>query len=107
MQTPLVYGGYLYNLQVNGMLTCYDALTGEIRYKESLKETFSASGIAADGKLYFSSEEGNIYIIKAGPEFNMIAKNQLKDICMATPAISENTLYFRTRHHLIAVEQDK
>jgi outer membrane protein assembly factor BamB len=104
MQTPLIYKGYLYNLQVNGQLTCYDALTGEVKYKESLKEAFSASGIAADGKLFFSSEEGNIFVVKAGPMFQLLAKNALKDICMATPAISGNTIFFRTQHFLIAVE---
>ena len=104
MQTPLIYGGYLYNLQINGQLTCFDALTGIVKYKESLKEAFTASGIAADGKLYFSSEDGNVYVIKAGPEFQLLAKNALKDICMATPAISGNTLFFRTQHYLIAVE---
>jgi outer membrane protein assembly factor BamB len=104
MQTPLIYRGYLYNLQVNGLLTCFDALTGEIKYKENLKEAFSASGIAADGKLYFSSEEGNIYVIKAGSEYKLLAKNGLKDVCMATPAISENTVFFRTQHYVIAVE---
>ena len=104
MQTPLIYKGYLYNLQVNGQLICFDALTGEVKYKESLNEAFSASGIAADGKLFFSSEEGNIFVVKAGPVFQLLAKNALKDICMATPAISGNTLYFRTRHFLIAVE---
>ena len=104
MQTPLIYGGYLYNLQVNGQLTCFDALTGEVKYKESLNEAFSASGIAADGKLYFSSEDGNVYVVKAGSVFQLLAKNAMKDICMATPAISGNTLYFRTRHYLIAVE---
>lgn len=67
MQTPLIYRGYLYNLQVNGQLTCFDALTGEVKYKESLNEAFTASGIAADGKLYFSSEEGNVCVVKAGP----------------------------------------
>ncbi len=107
MQTPLVYKGYLYNLQVNGMFTCFDALTGEVKYKESLKEAFSASGIAADGKLYFSSEEGNIYVVKVGPEFKLIAKNSMKDVCMATPAISGNAIFFRTQHFLIAVEQAK
>lgn len=104
MQTPLVYNGYLYNLQVNGQITCFDALTGEVKYKDSLKEAFSASGVAADGKLYFSSEDGNIYVLQAGPEFKVLAKNPLKDVCMATPAISGNTLYFRTQHDLIAVE---
>jgi len=104
MQTPLIYRGYLYNLQVNGQLTCFDALSGLVSYKESLKEPFTASGIAADGKLYFSSEEGNIYVLKAGPVFQILARNALKDICMATPAISGNVIFFRTQHYLIAVE---
>jgi len=104
MQTPLIYQGYLYNLNVNGQLTCFDALTGEVKYKESLNEAFTASGIAADGKLYFSSEEGNVYVVKAGPTFQLLAKNDLKGICMATPAISGNTLFFRTQHAMIAIE---
>ena len=104
MQTPLIYHGYLYNLQINGQLTCFDALTGEVKYQETLKEAFTASGIAADGKLYFSSEEGNVYVLKAGPVFQLLAKNELKDICMATPAVSENALFFRTQHYLIAIE---
>ena len=89
---------------MNGQLTCFDALTGEVKYKESLNEAFTASGIAANGKLYFSSEEGNVYVVKAGPAFQLLAKNDLRDICMATPAISGNTLFFRTQHALIAIE---
>jgi outer membrane protein assembly factor BamB len=104
MQTPLIYDGLLYNLNINGQLTCYDALTGEIRYKESFKEAFSASAIAADGKIYLSSESGNVYVIQAGPQYKLISKNSLKDNCMATPAISGNRLYFRTQHSVIAIE---
>ncbi len=104
MQTPLVYNGLLYNLQVNGQLMCFDALTGELKYKDSLKDPFSASGVAADGKLYFSSEDGNVFVVQAGPEFKLLAKNPMKDVCMATPAISGNTLFIRTQHYLIAVE---
>lgn len=104
MQTPLIYGDYLYNLQVNGQLTCFNAKTGEIKYKQSLSDSFSASGIAADGKIYFSSESGTIYVIKAGPEYGLLAKNEIQDVCMATPAISGNTLFFRTQHYMIAVE---
>jgi len=104
MQTPLIYNGLLYNLQVNGLLTVFDALTGEQKYKESLKDPFSASGVAADGKLYFSSEEGNVFVIQAGPEFKLLAKNEMKDVCMATPAISGNIIYFRTQHFIYAVE---
>ncbi len=104
MQTPLIYQGLLYNLNINGILTCFDALTGELKYRESLKEAFSASAVAADGKIYLSSEAGNIYVIKAGPVFTLLSKNNVKDNCMATPAISGNTLYFRTQHSVIAIE---
>jgi outer membrane protein assembly factor BamB len=105
MLTPLIYGGFLYNLQWNGSLGCYRAKTGEIVYSEQLGKMtgFSASGVAADGKLYFSSEEGDVFVIKAGPEFEVLATNPMKDECMATPAISEGTLFFRTHHYLIAV----
>lgn len=105
MLTPLIYGDFLYNLQWNGSLGCYRAKTGEIVYSEQLGKMtgFSASGVAADGKLYFSSEEGDVFVIKAGPEFEVLATNPMKDECMATPAISEGTLFFRTHHYLIAV----
>lgn len=105
MQTPLVYDGYLYNLQVNGQLTCYDAKTGKLIYKQSLNDAFSASGIAADNKIYFSSETGFVYVIKAGPAYELMAKNVMGGVCMATPAISGNTLFFRTQHAVVAVEE--
>jgi outer membrane protein assembly factor BamB len=103
MQSPLIYGDYLYNLQVNGALTCFNALTGEVKYRQSLGDAFSASGIAADGKIYFTAESGKIFVIQAGPDFMQLAVNDMKDVCMATPAISGNSLYFRTQHFLIAV----
>jgi len=104
MQTPLIYENYLYNVQTNGQLTCFNAETGEIAYKQSLNDAFSASGIAANGKIYFSSENGTIYVIKAGPVFELLAKNEMNDVCMATPAISGNAIIFRTQHAVIAVE---
>jgi len=105
MQTPLIYGDYLYNLRGNGSLTCYRAKTGELIYKEKVGDmaSFSASGVAADGKLYFPSEQGDIYVVKAGPDFDLLSANPMNDICMATPAISEGVLFFRTHHYLIAV----
>ena len=104
MVSPLIYGDYLYNLRNNGELTCFNAKTGELQYKENLKDAFTASGIAADGKIYYSSENGSIYVIKAGSTFKLLARNEMKDVCMASPAISDNTIFFRTQHYLIAVE---
>jgi hypothetical protein len=65
--------------------------------------SFSASGVAADGKLYFPSEQGDIFVVKAGPEFELLGANTMQDILMATPAISEGTLFIRSHHYLFAV----
>ena len=63
----------------------------------------SASPVAGDGKIYFTSEEGEVYVIAAGPKYELLARNELGEICMATPAISEGTIFFRTKNHLIAI----
>jgi outer membrane protein assembly factor BamB len=66
---------------------------------------FSASPVAADGKLYFTSETGEVFVVKAGPRFELLATNSFDEVVMATPAISEGVLYFRTRSHLVAIAQ--
>jgi len=103
MQSPLVYGDYLYNLRGNGSLKCFEAKTGKEVYKESLKAPFSASAVAAGNKIYCSSERGKIFVVKAGKDFKLLAENDMLDICMATPAISGDTIYFRTQSYLIAI----
>jgi outer membrane protein assembly factor BamB len=110
MQTPVVHGNYLYNCRDNGVLSCYRAVTGERLYQERLgggTSGFSASPVAADGKVYFTSEEGDVYVVASGPKFELLAVNSLDEIAMATPAVSEGVLYFRTRGHVIAVAADK
>jgi outer membrane protein assembly factor BamB len=106
MQTPLVYGDYLYVCRDNGVLSVYDAKTGERKYQQRLadgKTGFTASGIAANEKIYYTSEEGGVYVIKAGPAYELVAENSLGEIAMATPAVSEGVLFFRTKGHLIAI----
>jgi outer membrane protein assembly factor BamB len=106
MQTPIVVGDQLYCCNDAGVLAGYNARTGEPLYTERLGAGgagFTASAVAADGKLYCTSEHGTVYVVKAGPKFEVMATNELGEICMATPAISEGTLFFRTRHHLIAI----
>lgn len=106
MQTPLVYGDYLYICRDNGVLSCYEAKTGNRLYEERLgtgRTGFTASPVGADGKLYFTSEEGDIYVVQAGPQFRLLSVNPMGEICMATPAISEGALFFRTQSHLVAI----
>jgi outer membrane protein assembly factor BamB len=107
MQTPILYGEYLYNLRGNGALECYDAKTGERIYREKLGQaaSFSASGVAADGKLYLPSEQGDMFVVKAGMEFELLGANAMNDILMATPAVSEGALFIRSQHYLFAVSE--
>jgi len=106
MQTPLVYGTNLYSCHNTGILSCFEAATGKLCYKERLgsgADGFTASPVASEGKLYFTSEQGSVYVVKPGPEFNVLATNEMDEVCMATPAISEGTIFFRTQSHVVAV----
>jgi outer membrane protein assembly factor BamB len=106
MQTPLIYGDNLYSCQVDGVLSCYEAATGKQLYKERLGtggDGYTASPVAANGKIYFTSEQGLVFVVKPGAEFTVMATNQMGEVCMATPAISENTIFFRTQGHVVAV----
>jgi outer membrane protein assembly factor BamB len=110
MQTPLVYGEFLYCCNDAGILTCFEASGGEEVYRERLGDGttgFTASAVAADGKLFFTSEVGEVVVVKEGFEFEVLARNALGEECMSTPAISEGVLYFRTRGHLVAIAERK
>jgi outer membrane protein assembly factor BamB len=109
MQTPIVVGDFLYGCRDNGVLICWHAKTGSEAYKERLgsgNTGFTASPIAAGDKLYFTSEEGDVHVVKAGDAFQKLAVNPLGEPCMATPATSDGALFFRTRGHLIAVREE-
>jgi outer membrane protein assembly factor BamB len=106
MQTPIVVGDLLYVGRDNGVVTCFDARTGEEKYKTRIGDGstgFTSSPVGGDGKIYFTSEQGDVVVVRAGPEYVELARNELGEVHMATPAISEGVLYFRTRGHLIAV----
>lgn len=105
ISTPVVYRGHLYLATHTGVLRCFDFKTGEKLYEERLGTSAlcSASLVAADGKIYCSTEDGLVYVIKAGPKMEVLAKNDLTEPCFATPAISGGVLYFRTSASLLAV----
>ncbi|NRA94998.1 MAG: PQQ-binding-like beta-propeller repeat protein [Planctomycetes bacterium] len=110
MQTPLVHDGLLYACSDGGILSCYDARTGENHYRERLgsgRTGFSGSAVYADGKLYLTGESGEISVVKVGATFELLATNEMGETCMSTPAISEGTLFFRTREHVVAIRAEK
>ena len=108
VSTPLAYGRELYVCTDQGMLVCFDLFTGEQHYRGRLfgSEAFSSSPVAAQGKIYVAGESGDVHVVRAGTEFELLATNELGEPCMATPAISEGTLYWRTQGHLVAVALD-
>jgi outer membrane protein assembly factor BamB len=106
MQTPVIARGVVYSCSDRGVLKAYDAVTGKLHYTQRLGEGatgFSSSPVLVDRKLYFAGEEGEVYVVKEGIAFELLGKNLLGEIAMATPAVSENTLYYRTRGHVIAI----
>lgn len=106
MPTPLVYDGILYVLANNGLLDAYDVKTGEEIYRQRLPlvgSGFSASPVAADGKLYLPNEDGDILIIAAGRQYAHLGTNSMGELLMATPALSEGVMYVRSAQSLFAV----
>ena len=106
MQTPLALGDALYGCFDLGILTCFDARSGAIRYSERLTksgEGFTASPVSDGRHLYFASEVGHVYVVPAGPTFSVVSTNSMNETCMASPAISGGTLFFRTREKLVAI----
>ena len=106
MATPLLYRDQLYVLAWNGVLHTFDAKTGERFFQQRLgggTSAFTASPIAADGKLYFMSEEGDVFVVKPGRTFELLATNAMGQIVMATPAVSDGVIYFRTGKSIIAI----
>jgi outer membrane protein assembly factor BamB len=97
--SPLVYRGYFYTNENNGLLGCYDAATGELVYRARIGGTggsYAASPIAADGRLYFTTEEGETFVVEAGPEYRLLAKNRVEGVVLSTPAASDGLLVIRS-----------
>ncbi|MDX6611862.1 MAG: hypothetical protein QOD75_1048 [Blastocatellia bacterium] len=105
MPTPVVYGDLLYTCSNQGILTAYNVITGDRVYQERLGSkggAFTASPVASDGKIYLASEDGDVFVVKAGPKYELLATNSVGEVMMATPAISEGLIIVRGLNHLFA-----
>jgi outer membrane protein assembly factor BamB len=108
MPTPLAYDGLLYVLSNQGLLDAYELATGAEVYRQRIAHRgsgFSASPVAADGRIYLSGEDGDMFVVRAGREFALLATNPMGEPLMATPAISRETLYVRGERHLFAIRR--
>jgi outer membrane protein assembly factor BamB len=106
MPTPLAYKGILYVLGNNGLFDAYDVQTGAEIYRQRLPHPgsgFSASPVAADGRIYLSNEDGEMLVVAAGPAFTHVATNAMGEALMATPALSNGMMYVRAAGTLFAI----
>jgi outer membrane protein assembly factor BamB len=95
----------LYAIDDNGAVTCWEAQTGKVVWSENIGGHFTASPLAAPDRIYLFSEEGKTIVIATGREFKKIAENQLGDGFMASPAVSGNALFLRSRTQLFKIQE--
>jgi outer membrane protein assembly factor BamB len=106
LPTPIVYGDYFYAFNRRGVLSVYQAATGERIYEQRLAAgAFSSSPVASDGRLYAASEDGDLYVVKAGATFELLATNKMGEVVMATPALADGMLIVRGLNHLFAIAE--
>jgi len=106
MPTPLIYRGLLYVLGNSGILDCYSLETGEEMYRQRIPHAgsgFSASPVASDGRVLLSSEDGDVFFVKAGKKYEALGRSSVGETLMASPAIAGGMLYVRSRGKLWAI----
>jgi outer membrane protein assembly factor BamB len=105
---PIAVGDYLY--MVNDMasvITACRAKTGEVLWQERLgearRESFSAAPVAVDGKVFFTNDSGETFVVRQGPDFALLHVNSLDEGVIASPALVDGVWYWRTAGHLYAI----
>jgi outer membrane protein assembly factor BamB len=103
--SPLLLDGRLY-VMGNALITCLDAKTGEQLYKERLQGArgFTTSPWASGGRVYALDEDGTCFVVKAGPKFELVAKNKLDEMFWSTPAFSDGAIFLRGVDHLYCIK---
>jgi outer membrane protein assembly factor BamB len=102
--SAVLYRDHLYVHNEQGVLSCYEARTGELAYRQRLEGKFWSSSVAGDGKVYITNETGTTYVVRAGPHYELLATNKLDEYTLASPAISSGELLIRTEKQLWCVK---
>jgi len=101
--SPIAVGPYFLVVSDSGIASCFDAETGKRHWRERMGRRFSASLVAADGLVYFTSDDGETTVVRPGPEFDVLAKNQIGELCYSSPAISGGQIFIRGEKHLFCI----
>jgi outer membrane protein assembly factor BamB len=104
--SPILYEGHVYLVTDKGLMTCLDAKTGEVRYEGArppVPASVMASPVAADGHLFLMTQDGDTIVVKAGPSYEVVARNPLGEPISASAALAGGRLYIRGDTHLFAI----
>lgn len=105
MGSPILIGDLIYFVNDGGVVSCLEAKTGKLVWKNRLKGQYYASPVYADGKIFFCNESGDVTVVRPGREFQVIQVNTFSDGFMSSPAVDGNALYLRTKSCLYRIEQ--
>jgi outer membrane protein assembly factor BamB len=105
--SPIAANGLFYVVSDAGYVSCLEAKTGKRLWMKKLGRRHSASPVLAEGRLYFPDDDGTTWVLAAGREFKVLAKNTLGEECYASPAVSRGQMFLRTLHHLWCLGDDK
>lgn len=101
--TPLIYDGHVYLAGEKGVLSCLDVKNGDLKYRERLfSDRHRSTPVAVDGKIYIAGRKGTVFVVKAGPELEVLAKNELGEETTSSPAVSNGKIFIRTFNALYA-----
>ena len=106
--SPVLYRDYLYVLTNKGILSCFDARTGEVMYNNGrvpVPATFIASLLAFEGKVLLTSEDGDTFVVKAGPKFEVLGTNSIGEPVYASPAVSDGKIFIRGEKTLYCIQK--
>jgi outer membrane protein assembly factor BamB len=104
--SPIAHGKYFFLVSDLGYVSCFAAQTGKRQWMEQLGDHHSASPVSANGLLYFTSDAGDTYVLKAGPKFELVAQNPLGEECYASPALSRGQIFLRGLQHLYCIGKE-
>jgi outer membrane protein assembly factor BamB len=107
--SPIAHDGYFFLVSDEGVVNCLEAATGKRMWQagERLGQRHSASPVSAGDHLYFTGDDGVTYVMKAGPKFELVSRNELGEECSASPAIAHGQLFVRTLGHLWCIGGEK
>lgn len=103
LASPLYVDPYLYTITRDNVLHCIEASTGKIVWLQRLEGVHSASPVLADGRIYVLSEDGVTLVLRPGPQYDEIARNELGETCLASMAVSQGRFYIRSAEHLYSI----